>query len=80
MLVSVFGFFLHLVFFGYALKGSHLHNALPLPATKGFKLFQDQTDPDFIENRRQQLENFLRRLVVVPRVAELQKCTIYLVL
>eukprot|EP00944_MAST-04C_sp_MAST-4C-sp1_P015258 g15258.t1 len=54
-------------------KGSHLHNALPLPPPKGFKLFQDQTDPDFIENRRQQLENFLRRLVVVPRVAELQE-------
>lgn len=54
-------------------KGSHLYNALPPPPPKGFKLFQDQTDPDFIETRRQQLENFLRRLVVVPRVAELQE-------
>ena len=54
-------------------KGSHLYNALPPPPPKGLKLFQDQTDPDFIETRRQQLENFLRRLVVVPRVAELQE-------
>ena len=54
-------------------KGSHLLHALPEPPPKGFKLWQDQHDPEFIENRRSQLEAFLRKIIMVPRVAELQE-------
>lgn len=54
-------------------KGSHLLHALPEPPPKGFKLWQDQHDKEFIENRRAQLEAFLRKIIMVPRVAELQE-------
>ena len=54
-------------------KGSHLYNALPSPPPKGFKLWEDQKSPDFIENRRMLLEKYLRNLIMIPRVAELQE-------
>jgi hypothetical protein len=58
---------------GTYFKGSHLYHSLPRPPAKGIKLLQDHSDPGFIEERRVQCEAYVRKLLLFPRVAEIQE-------
>ena len=63
---------------GTYFKGSHLYHSLPSPPAKGVKLLQDHSDPGFIEERRVQCEAYVRKLLLFPRVAEIQEMTDFL--
>eukprot|EP00946_MAST-07B_sp_MAST-7B-sp1_P001661 g1661.t1 len=58
---------------GTYFKGSHLYHSLPRPPAKGIKLLQNHSDPGFIEERRVQCEAYVRKLLLFPRVAEIQE-------
>ena len=46
-----------------AFKGNHLYDCIPEPPARSIKFLEDHLDRDFIEIRRQALENFLRVLL-----------------
>lgn len=50
-----------------AFVGNHLASDLPRLPRRGVKLVSNHLDPLFIEGRRQELQNFLRGLVKIPR-------------
>ena len=51
-----------------AYAGSHLRSNVPAPPKKCLNPFQNQLDPDFVENRRVELNDFAKKMVVLPRV------------
>lgn len=52
-----------------AFAGSHLLNSLPNLPIKILNPFTDQSDPAFIDNRRQELEVYLKRLIRMPKAS-----------
>lgn len=54
-----------------AFAGNHLLANLPRMPARSIKWFVDHSAPDFVEARRQRLEEYIRRLVVVPKVMDL---------
>jgi PX domain len=53
-----------------AYQHNHLLGNIPDCPPKYIKLWNDHFAPDFIERRRGDIENYLRKLVTVPKVAE----------
>lgn len=53
-------------------KGSHLLSSLPKPPARGLKLFSDHFSDSFIEERRNALEQYLRRMCGIPRAFQNQ--------
>lgn len=53
-------------------KGTHLAKSMPQPPAKGIKWLQDHLDPDFVEERRQALESYMKKLLLFPRVGQIQ--------
>jgi len=53
------------------LKGHHLRSSLPNLPEKTLKLAQDHRDPTFIEQRKSGLQQYLKMLVGVPHVPEM---------
>jgi hypothetical protein len=51
-----------------AYQGSHLLGSLPEPPPRGFKFFENHSDPAFVERRRWLLADYLLKLEAVPRV------------
>ncbi|CAM9594734.1 unnamed protein product, partial [Discosporangium mesarthrocarpum] len=51
-----------------AFKGHHLASSLPCLPPKSYKLLTDHFSPEFVENRRVQLEVYIRKLSMVPHV------------
>jgi len=52
-----------------AFAGSHLLSSLPSLPIKVLNPFADQSDPLFIEHRRQELEVYLQRLIRMPKAS-----------
>jgi len=52
-----------------AFRGTHMLSSVPKHPPRHNKLLQDHLRADFLETRRQELENWLRRTLLVPRVA-----------
>ena len=52
-----------------AFAGSHLLNSLPCLPVKILNPFTDQSDPVFIDGRRQELEVYLKRLIQMPKAS-----------
>jgi len=52
-----------------AFAGSHLLNSLPCLPIKILNPFTDQSDPIFIDARRQELEMYLKRLIQMPKAS-----------
>mmetsp|Transcript_29257 Transcript_29257/g.65500 ORF Transcript_29257/g.65500 Transcript_29257/m.65500 type:complete len:389 (+) Transcript_29257:84-1250(+) len=53
-----------------AFSGHHLRSSLPKLPPKSSKLFYDHSDPKFQEQRRAGLDQWLNKLVNIPRVLE----------
>ena len=53
-----------------AYQGSALIASVPELPARGFRLFEDQTSPAFLEKRRWQLQNFLYKLELLPRARQ----------
>ena len=51
-----------------AYSGSHLRSNVPAPPKKVINPFTNQLDPDFVEGRRCELHDFVKKLVALPRV------------
>ena len=50
-----------------AYQGSPLMNSIPELPSRGFKFFEDQLSPAFLEKRRWALQSFLYKLELLPR-------------
>ena len=53
------------------LKGNHLRSSLPPLPDKPLKITTDHSDANFINQRKIELNNFLRQLISVPHVSEM---------
>ena len=53
------------------LKGNHLRSSLPPLPDKPLKFTTDHSDMNFINQRKTELSNFLRQLISVPHVSEM---------
>lgn len=53
------------------LKGNHLRSSLPPLPDKPLKFTTDHSDMNFINQRKIELSNFLRQLISVPHVSEM---------
>ena len=53
-----------------ALSGSHLQSSLPCFPPKQSKLLTDHTDRRFLEQRREQLQVYINRIIDVPHVLQ----------
>ena len=51
-----------------AYAGSHLRSNVPAPPKKVINPFVNQLDPDFVEMRRVELNDFIKKMVTLPRV------------
>ncbi|KAJ1462842.1 hypothetical protein M885DRAFT_504237 [Pelagophyceae sp. CCMP2097] len=54
-----------------ALAGHHMRSSVPRLPSRQFKMVTDHNDAAFVERRRGQLDDYLRRLVSVPHVLAL---------
>mmetsp|Transcript_15512 Transcript_15512/g.19852 ORF Transcript_15512/g.19852 Transcript_15512/m.19852 type:complete len:395 (-) Transcript_15512:194-1378(-) len=54
-----------------ALKGNHLSSSLPRLPSKSVKLLTTHSSPEFIEERRADLELYLRKLINMPHVPQM---------
>mmetsp|Transcript_10825 Transcript_10825/g.13543 ORF Transcript_10825/g.13543 Transcript_10825/m.13543 type:complete len:376 (-) Transcript_10825:164-1291(-) len=52
-----------------AFRHTHLLGSVPTPPERKVKILEDHFAPEFLERRRCDLETWLRRLLMVPRVA-----------
>jgi len=52
-----------------AYRGTHLLSSIPKPPSRQLKLLEDHFDTEFLETRRVELESWLRRTLLVPRVS-----------
>jgi len=50
-----------------AYHGSHLRTSVPAPPAKVLNPFVNQLDPRFVDNRRVELNDFVKKLVQLPR-------------
>mmetsp|Transcript_28988 Transcript_28988/g.94452 ORF Transcript_28988/g.94452 Transcript_28988/m.94452 type:complete len:155 (-) Transcript_28988:53-517(-) len=53
-----------------AFERDHLRSSFPRLPPKKSKLFTDHTKPEFVEERRLALQEYLQRIVRLPRIAE----------
>lgn len=51
-----------------AYSGSHLRSNVPSPPAKVLNPFANQLDPSFVEARRVELNDFMKKMVALPRV------------
>ena len=47
--------------------GSHLRASLPAPPAKILNPFFDQLEPTFVQNRQVELNDYVKKIITVPR-------------
>ena len=50
-----------------AYVGSHLRASLPAPPAKILNPFFDQLEPTFVQNRQVELNDYVKKIITVPR-------------